>query len=35
LEKYFRDLVSKRDSDVVGLLRFIIGNTAKQPAATA
>ncbi len=35
LEKYFRDLVSARDSDVVGLLRFIIGNTAKQPAATA
>ncbi len=35
LDAYFRDLVTKRDSDVVAMLRFIIGNTATQPAATA
>ena len=35
LNAYFRDLVTKRDSDVVAMLRFIIGNTAQQPAATA
>lgn len=35
LEHVFRDLVSKRDSDVVAMLRFIIGNTAKQPAGAA
>lgn len=31
----FADLVSSPDSDLVAMLRFIIGNTPKQPAATA
>jgi len=35
LEKYFQELVSKRDSDVLAMLRFIIGNTPKQPADAA
>jgi len=35
LDPLFTDLVSARDSDVVTMLRFIIGNTPKQPADAA
>ena len=35
LDPVFSDLVSSPDSDVLTMLRFIIGNTAKQPAGAA